>query len=274
MGGDRFSQLNAKEVESDSSQAAPHERVLGVRFFCGLASEAVDRSTSSGGLTVIPAAPALLKLRYDLDYRQALEKADLALADSGLLTLLWRCVTGRHLKHISGLSYLRSLLTNVDGVKEMDVLWVVGSESEKEKAVAWLERNQFSGSSANCWVDDAKTGKGTGAHSLLLRIEESRPRHIIIALASGVQEKLGLYLREYLLYRPSIHCVGAALGFLTGSEPAMPAWAERWHLGWVARGFAQPRMILPRIGIAITLSAMVLKYRAEMPRLRTRWSDL
>ena len=83
-----------------------------------------------------------------------------------------------------------------------------------------------------------------------------------------------MYLREYLLYRPAIHCVGAALGFLSGAERPIPPWAERYQLGWFARLCAQPGMVIPRIGIAATLTAMVFKYRSEMPKLRPRWADL
>ena len=66
--------------------SAAHERILGVPFFSGSADDAVKYIRQIGGLVVIPAAPALLKLRYDEDYRLALQKADVVLADSGLLT--------------------------------------------------------------------------------------------------------------------------------------------------------------------------------------------
>ncbi len=93
-------------------------------------------------------------------------------------------------------------------------------------------------------------------------------------MAGGGQEKLAHYLRDYLLYRPSIHCIGAALGFLSGEEKAIPEWAERWRLGWLFRFFAQPGMVLPRIGIAFALARMIFKYRSELPPLKKRWADI
>ena len=69
----------------------------------------------------------------------------------------------------------------------------------------------------------------------------------IIAIGSGAQEKLGYYLRENLSYRPAIHCTGAALGFITGDQKAIPDWADRFYLGWLWRLVAQPRIFIPRL---------------------------
>ena len=67
----------------------PHYRqILGVRFFVGDAPEAVEIGVR-GGLVVVPAAPALLELRRDPEYRQALLESDLAITDSGFLVILW-----------------------------------------------------------------------------------------------------------------------------------------------------------------------------------------
>ena len=111
-------------------------------------------------------------------------------------------------------------------------------------------------------------------YAILVRIEEEKPKHVVIAMAGGSQEKLALYLRDYLLYRPSIHCIGAALGFLSGEERTIPDWAEKSRLGWLVRLFSQPRMFFPRIGIAFGLAGMIFKYRSEMPPLKKRWADI
>src|SRR5437667_286232 len=147
-----------------------HERILGVSFFSGSVRDAVERARHAGGLIAIPASPALLKLKYDEEYRLVLQRADLVLADSELLALLWKLVSGRRLKKISGISYLKCLLADI--------------------------------------------------------------------------------------------------------EHPIPEWAERFHVGWLSRLMSQPRMFLPRIGIAFALAGMVFKYRSEMPRLKTRWADV
>jgi len=252
--------------------SAAHERILGVPFFSGSADDAVKYIRQIGGLVVIPAAPALLKLRYDEDYRLALQKADVVLADSGLLTLLWRLVGGGCLKKTSGIAYLKCLIADSEVREKERLFLIVSSDTAKDRAFDWLRKRGFPIDRGDCHV--VKAGTYGQEHALLFEIEKYRPQHVIIALGGTGQEKLGMYLRDFLLYRPSIHCVGAALGFLTGEEPPIPEWAERSQLGWLFRLVAQPRMLLPRIGIAFVLAGMVLKYRSDLPRLKTRWADV
>ena len=246
--------------------------MLGISFFNGTAAEAVKLLTHKGGLAVMPVSPALIKLNYDTEYRLALQKADVALADSGLLVLLWRLASGRRLRKISGIAYLKCLLIECENRKNEKLFWIVSSEAAKQKAITWLRGRGFAVNPEDCYVADRETQEH--AHALLFEIEKCHPHHVIIAVGGPAQEKLGLYLRDFLLYRPSIHCVGAALGFLTGDERPIPDWAERCHLGWLVRLISQPRMILPRIGIALVLAGMVFMYRSELPPLRDRWSDV
>src|SRR5437763_15938750 len=89
------------------------ELILGVHFFNGTVDEAVDTMSANGGLLVVPAAPALVKLTEDEDYRRALTSADMAIADSGAMVLLWRIFTGRRVERISGLKYVQRVATRL-----------------------------------------------------------------------------------------------------------------------------------------------------------------
>jgi UDP-N-acetyl-D-mannosaminuronic acid transferase (WecB/TagA/CpsF family) len=101
-------------------------------------------------------------------------------------------------------------------------------------------------------------------------IQQHRPAHIIIAIGSGAQEKLAFYLRENLSYRPSIHCIGAALGFITGDQTAIPEWADRFFLGWLFRVVAQPRHFIPRLMRGFELPWLIWKYGENLPPIRRR----
>jgi UDP-N-acetyl-D-mannosaminuronic acid transferase (WecB/TagA/CpsF family) len=90
----------------------------------------------------------------------------------------------------------------------------------------------------------------------------------VIAIGNGPQEKLGIYLRDNLPYRPAIHCIGAALGFLTGDQVAIPPWVDRFYLGWLFRLFAQPRIFIPRLARAAILPWLMGRYRSALPPLR------
>lgn len=250
---------------------APTERILGLQFFNGTVAEAVARLGATGGCVVMPASPALTKLRYDEDYRRALQSAEMVLPDSELLVLVWKVVTGTPIQKISGIDYLSGLL-NDDGFQNAKTIWILSSTAAKARAVELLRSRGFSPAEENVFVRErAASGQD---HTLLLEIEARRPNHVVIALQGGDQEQLGVYLRDYLLYRPSIHCVGAALGFLSGAEAPIPEAFARCHLGWLARLRSQPGMILPRIGTAITLARMLIRHRDELPPLKQRWSDL
>lgn len=95
------------------------------------------------------------------------------------------------------------------------------TEAARVKAGAWLRQQGFG-------CDDAAFhiaphyGLDERDDALASRIEANRPQHIIIAIGGGPQEKLALGLRNALSYRPAIHCIGAALGFLTGDQVAIP----------------------------------------------------
>lgn len=249
------------------------DRVLGISFFTGTVEAAAERHAKNGGYLVIPAAPALMKLNDDDEYRKAMQNADLALADSGLLALLWKVATGRKLTRISGITYLRQLLGR-GGIQASDTMfWIFASTSAKERAGAWLRHRDFVIEAGNSLVAVAPSSSSQD-YEILVRLEEEKPKHVVIAMAGGGQEKLALYLRDYLLYRPSIHCIGAALDLLSGEERAIPGWAERSHLGWVVRLLSQPRMFFPRLGIALALARMIFKYRSELPPLKKRWADV
>jgi UDP-N-acetyl-D-mannosaminuronic acid transferase (WecB/TagA/CpsF family) len=91
----------------------------------------------------------------------------------------------------------------------------------------------------------------------------------MIAIGSGPQEKLGYYLRENLSYRPAIHCIGAALGFITGDQAAIPGWADRLYLGWLWRLIAQPTVFIPRLSRALELPWLIWKYGENLPVARS-----
>ena len=93
--------------------------------------------------------------------------------------------------------------------------------------------------------------------TLVAMIERRRPAQVIIAIGSGAQEKLGHYLRKNLSYRPGIHCIGVALGFITGDQAAIPDWADRFFLGWLWRLFAQPRTFVPRLSRGLELPWLI-----------------
>jgi UDP-N-acetyl-D-mannosaminuronic acid transferase (WecB/TagA/CpsF family) len=243
----------------------PSIQVLGIRFFRGTAAEAVARICEDGGMLFVPAAPALVRLQRDEIYRRAVAAADMAIPDSGLMVLLWRIFHGDKVNRISGLAYLKALITEPSF--DHATMFVLPSESAREKIMTWARENDRAITTDGCYVAPMYDMSVQDRHLVAL-IEDRHPAHVVIAIGNGPQEKLGFFLRENLSYRPAVHCVGAALGFLTGDQVAIPNWADRFYLGWLFRLIAQPRVFIPRLARAAVLPLLILKYGEHLPPLR------
>src|SRR5438067_1806879 len=278
------------------------QRILGVRFFDGAALEAVDYITRVGGYTVVPAAPALVKIENDPTYRRALVEADLAIADSGFMVLLWRLLQRRTIARISGLKYLRILLANPRLRQPGSTFLVLPHQSALEKALVWLREEGFEITREDCYIApnysscshgsvsrgererascshgsvsreerervSQRHGYSVADDALIAILEEREPKHVIIGIGGGVQEKLGFYLREHLSYRPAIHCIGAALAFLTGDQKPIPMCVDRMYLGWLLRLAREPHHYARRFSSAFRLPGMIWRYGSELPGLK------
>jgi UDP-N-acetyl-D-mannosaminuronic acid transferase (WecB/TagA/CpsF family) len=100
---------------------------------------------------------------------------------------------------------------------------------------------------------------------LLERVERIRPQHVILTLGGGTQERVGLYLKRNLSYLPAIHCIGAAIAFLSGDQVRIPVWADRRYLGWLYRSISEPRRYVPRYWNARKLLYLLIRYRERLP---------
>jgi len=244
-------------------------RILGVQFFNGDADEAVASMFQHGGFLIAPSGTCFARLRDDETYRRALLAADLAIADSGLMALLWRVLRREKISRISGLKYLKHLLRKMKGEGAGEIFWILPSERARQKLFEWSRREPFPTASKNCYVAP-RYGLEIEDRNLLSLLEQNRRSHVIIAIGSGAQEKLGYYLRENLSYRPAIHCTGAALGFITGHQIAIPDWADRLYLGWLVRLITQPQRFVPRLVRGLELPWLISKYGDKLPALRKR----
>lgn len=246
-----------------ASQLPQYRRILGVDFFNGDAAAAVDRM-KQGGLLVVPSAPALKDLPTNRNYRDALIHADFVIADSGFMVLIWNLIAKDSLRKLSGLEYLRILLKTDEVRARGATFWVMASRASAEKNLAWLDRQGFGVDPADVYIAPLY-GAEVKDEPLLERVRARRPRHIIVTVGGGTQEPLGLYIKRNLDYLPAIHCIGAAIAFLSGDQVKIPAWADRIYLAWLWRCLSQPKRYFPRYWNARKLLPLMLKYRDRMP---------
>lgn len=245
----------------------PSRQILGIRFFNGDVEEAIAQISEHGGFLVAPSGTCFARLREDEMYRRAIVSADVAIADSALMVVLWRLLRRENVQRISGLKYMKRLLARLKGKGTSDLFLVLPSERAQQKLLDWSRHNAFSIRRENCYVAP-KYGLEVEDGNLLAIIGERRPSHVVIAIGSGAQEKLGYYLRENLSYRSPIHCTGAALGFIIGDQAPIPDWVDRLYFGWLWRLIAQPSIFIPRLSRAVELPWLIWKYGEKMPRMR------
>lgn len=240
-------------------------RILGIDFFHGTAREAVERMRR-GGLLVVPAAPALKDLDSRPDYREALISADMALTDSAFMVMIWNYLQRDRIRRLSGLEYLRELLKHEDVRRPGNTLWVMASQASANCNLEWL-RSEGVEVPDECVYMAPMYGGELEDPELLERLERLRPQHVIVTIGGGTQERLGLYLRRRLQYLPSIHCIGAAIAFLSGDQVQIPMWADRFYMGWLFRSISEPKRYVPRYWDARKLLRLMLRYRDQLPDL-------
>jgi UDP-N-acetyl-D-mannosaminuronic acid transferase (WecB/TagA/CpsF family) len=251
------------------TQASLHSthRILGIDFFDGSAHAAIA-IMRNGGLLVIPAAPALKDLDHNLDYRESLLTADLAITDSAFMVLIWNRLQSQPIKRLSGLEYLRALLLEPDVRQPGNTLWIMASPVSAKRNLDWLRGQGITVPEDNIYIAPIYGSASISDPALLERLNRIRPQHVIMTIGGGTQERLGLYLKRNLAYRPAIHCIGAAIAFLSGDQVHIPVWADRFYLGWLFRSVAQPKRYVPRYWGAFKLLPIMLRHRDRLPNLK------
>jgi len=109
-------------------------------------------------------------------------------------------------------------------------------------------------------------------------VKERLSKDIIICLGGGGQERFGYFLKQAIgretkcgvfgdnaARLPGIHCVGAAIGFLTGDQVRIPALVDYLYLGWLWRCISAPRQFVPRYWKAARLVLLLWRYREKVP---------
>ena len=244
-------------------------RILGIDFFDGSAKAAIE-IMRNGGLLVVPAAPALTDLDRNPGYRDALLNADLVLTDSAFMVLIWNRLQSTPIKRLSGLEYLRELLEQPETHQPGNSFWIMASPTSAQRNLAWLKAQGITVSEDNIYMAPIYGSSGPIADATLVdRLDQLRPPHIVVTIGGGKQERLGLYLKRSLNYRPAIHCIGAAIAFLSGDQVHIPVWADKFYLGWLLRSLSEPTRFVPRYLDAFRLYPLMRRYRDRLPDLKT-----
>ncbi|HZB88495.1 MAG TPA: WecB/TagA/CpsF family glycosyltransferase [Terracidiphilus sp.] len=243
--------------------AGDERQILGLNFYVGDAAGAMARM-ADGGLLVAPSAPSLKDIVTNPSYREAMLNADLVITDSALMVIVWNLIERNSVRRLSGLGYLRELLKQEDARTSGGTLWVMAGPEKARRNLDWLHEQGIA-VPAELMHEAPMYGDPIEDEDLVRKLNRLRPRHVVITVGGGTQERLGYYLKRRLTYRPSIHCIGAAIAFLSGDQVHIPEWADRLYMGWFFRCLSSPRRYVPRYLSAPLLVPLLWRYRSKLP---------
>lgn len=255
-------------VRESERKVFPKFRFLGIELGAVSSAEAVEFPLD-GGLVLAPSGPGLCTLEWDCHYREALEKADLNLPDSGLAIFLMKGLGLGKLPRTSGLGFLMALLERPELRVPGASMWVMPSRTSMERNLEFLRTTGIPVGENDCHLAPIYPWRGEVCDPALLeKIRSGNAQFVFVCTGSGSQEKLGLWLKRNLPAPITICCIGAAIGFLSGDQVRIPAWADRVCLGWLFRCLSSPRKFVPRYVAAIRLIWLAIRYRDKPPPMR------
>lgn len=235
--------------------SAPLEtvRILQIPFAIGNVAQLADAALNGRGLITAPSAPCLVLAAKDSLYARQLASSTIALADSGAMVLMWRFARpGTRLQRVSGLAFLKSILKDQRLHKPRALFLVDPSSDASERNRKWLHSIGIDLQPEYQYVAPFYQTDCVEDPVLLGLLRERKPRHVLINLGGGVQERLGSWLQKEWNREtkapelPTIICTGAAIAFLTGEQSHIPYWADRFYLGWAIRCIGRPSLYIPR----------------------------
>jgi N-acetylglucosaminyldiphosphoundecaprenol N-acetyl-beta-D-mannosaminyltransferase len=233
-------------------------KIFGINFLNG-PYELAMRLLLDGAFMVVPSGPGLAVINDEYYYRKAVQGADFAIADSGLMVLLCRILGINRLTKLSGLTFLKHFLADhrLKGKKIM----LINPDEEQAKINKAYITNLSTNPVLECYTAPLYPSGAIHDPKLLKQVEKFRPDFILINIGGGVQERVGFYIKKNTNLNASVICTGAAIAFLTGAQATIPDWADRMYLGWLIRCLDSPKTFVPRYLKALALIPMMLHYR-------------
>lgn len=234
--------------------------IFNIKFLNGNYSQA-KQLLLNGGLMVAPAAPALATIHENKKYYDALKNSDFAIPDSSLMVNFWQLVNFKRMRLLSGQRFLYEFLKDPELELSGNIFLVDPNLRESKSNRKLLKKYSIKVKSAMQYVAPFYNKNNIVDYNLLKIIKLNRPKFILINLGGGVQERLGLFLKNNLDYNPAIICTGAAIAFFTGHQGRTPVWFDKIYLGWLFRCVTNPRLYIRRYYKGLKLIPLILFYK-------------
>lgn len=234
-------------------------KILGITFSSGNEKEIIDQFLTDKGYIVVPAAPSLVLAHENEFFNFCLKKSNYAILDSGLLVVLDNLFKKNNLCRFSGLKYFRNILNILPADELQQSLWILPATQDIEATQILLKKIDKN-INLSFYVAPTYTKQGSIEDKTLINmVYKIKPQHIFIALGGGTQERLAYFLNSSLKNSVCIHCIGAALGFLNGTQVYIPSFIDKIYMGWLWRCLSNPVRYFPRYLKSLKLMKIYLR---------------
>jgi UDP-N-acetyl-D-mannosaminuronic acid transferase (WecB/TagA/CpsF family) len=211
-----------------------------------------------GGYLVAPAASSLSKIYKDKFHYEALKKSTVAIFDSGMFCILLFIFKRLCVKKFSGYLFLNKLL-NDHSIKNKKILTVDPSILDSKKNRLHLFLKNFKRTKSYVAPIYKRDESNFVDKKIIKLINEFKPRYILINIGGEIQERLALYISKNIKFKVNIFCLGAAIGFYTGTQAPINSFVDKYYMGWLLRVIYNPRLFLIRVLKSTSLILLFFK---------------
>lgn len=190
-------------------------------------------------IIVTPNPEMLVDAHSDLEFRDILNRADLALPDGIGLVLMARIFGVQIPERIAGSDFLADLCALAE--RESKSVYLMGAPPGVAASAGRVlqklsPRLRIAGTDSGFTLPAAEQN----IHSAITRIQNVQPDILFVALGHGKQEK---WIAKYLNQMPSVKIamgVGGAFDFLAGTVRRAPRFLRAIGLEWLWRLLREP----------------------------------
>ncbi len=216
------------------------EKILGINFHIGSANEVLEFCCHNKGLVIAPSAPSLVDGFSNKYFYMCMINANHAIVDSALIAIMWSLYKIKLTPKVSGLKYTKLLISNYLSKELEKTFWIMPTRDSSKKLISYFSHQSLNLQENQIYVAPKYRSGEIMDDELITQIEKNQPTHIVIGLGGGTQERVGYLIKTRFGASFTIHCIGAAIGFITGDQVKIPEWADRTGLGWLMRCISNP----------------------------------
>jgi UDP-N-acetyl-D-mannosaminuronic acid transferase (WecB/TagA/CpsF family) len=227
--------------------------------FINISKKDFPKIIKKSGLFVFPSGPGLATINEDKKYLRSLRNSDYVFFDSGYFVLLLRILKNIRVKKFSGYLFLKLFFKHFKKNKNVKILSVDPSVAHSKKNKLFFINLGINKNKVFNYISPIYNTSKIEDKNLLEITNKFKPNFIILNLGGGVQEILGLYLKDNLKVKTSIFCTGGAIAFFTGQQAPINRFFDNFYLGWFIRILFNPKIFLFRYLKAFRLIFLVIK---------------